>query len=359
MYDAIIVGGGHNGLVAGFYLSRAGLRTLVLERRSVRRRRLQHRGVRARVPCLDRRLRALDAARVDLAGHAPRAARHRRRPGRSDPEPLSRRRPLLPRRRHGRERRGDAAVLDGRRARAPAVRGRSRRARAGGASLVQLDGARPARAIAAAISATSRSGAASGCEQRKRLADLAYLFSTSANQFLSERFESEHVKAALGWHAINDSVAGPVDPGHRVRAAARPRERGGRTAASGSGGSCAAAWACSRRRWPTPRARPGARSDATPRSSGCSRGAAAPSGVRLAGGEEMRAPRVLSNADPKRTFLSLCDRRRPSRRVRRADRGVPVHGHEHQDQPGGERAAVRAGPARGRRAAVPHRASWS
>ena len=32
-YDAVIVGGGHNGLVAGFYLSRAGLRTLVLERR--------------------------------------------------------------------------------------------------------------------------------------------------------------------------------------------------------------------------------------------------------------------------------------------------------------------------------------
>ena len=32
-YDAIIVGGGHNGLVAGFYLARAGLRTLVLERR--------------------------------------------------------------------------------------------------------------------------------------------------------------------------------------------------------------------------------------------------------------------------------------------------------------------------------------
>ena len=32
-YDAIVVGGGHNGLVAGFYLSRAGLRTLVLERR--------------------------------------------------------------------------------------------------------------------------------------------------------------------------------------------------------------------------------------------------------------------------------------------------------------------------------------
>lgn len=33
MYDAVIVGGGHNGLVASFYLARAGMKTLVLERR--------------------------------------------------------------------------------------------------------------------------------------------------------------------------------------------------------------------------------------------------------------------------------------------------------------------------------------
>ena len=34
-YDAIIVGGGHNGLVTAAYLGRAGLTTLVLERRAV------------------------------------------------------------------------------------------------------------------------------------------------------------------------------------------------------------------------------------------------------------------------------------------------------------------------------------
>ncbi len=33
-FDAIIIGAGHNGLPAAGYLGKAGLRTLVLERRS-------------------------------------------------------------------------------------------------------------------------------------------------------------------------------------------------------------------------------------------------------------------------------------------------------------------------------------
>src|SRR4249919_799141 len=32
-YDAIVIGGGHNGLTNGAYLAKAGLKTLVLERR--------------------------------------------------------------------------------------------------------------------------------------------------------------------------------------------------------------------------------------------------------------------------------------------------------------------------------------
>ncbi|MEX1295971.1 MAG: NAD(P)/FAD-dependent oxidoreductase [Candidatus Limnocylindrales bacterium] len=34
-YDAVVIGGGHNGLISGAYLSKAGLKTLVLERREL------------------------------------------------------------------------------------------------------------------------------------------------------------------------------------------------------------------------------------------------------------------------------------------------------------------------------------
>lgn len=48
---------------------------------------------------------------------------------------------------------------------------------------------------------------------RGEVVDAGHLFATSATQLLDRYFESEQVKAAFGWHAINDSVLGPSDPG--------------------------------------------------------------------------------------------------------------------------------------------------
>jgi phytoene dehydrogenase-like protein len=145
-----------------------------------------------------------------------------------------------------------------------------------------------------------------GWRQRSQLAELAYLFSTSAAQLLAERFEDEHVKAALGWHAINDSVAGPSTPGTAYVLL--------HDHASEAGDGGVRAWGFVRGGMGTLTS---AMADAA-RDAGCeircdaevdrvlTRSGRAV-GVRLTSGEEIPGRRIVSNADPKRTFLRLCD----------------------------------------------------
>jgi phytoene dehydrogenase-like protein len=145
-----------------------------------------------------------------------------------------------------------------------------------------------------------------GFRSRRLAADLAYLFSTSAHQYLAEYFASEHVKAALGWHAINDSVAGPSTPGtafvllhdHASEAADGGVRQWGFV--RGGMGTLTATMADAARE-----AGAEIRVDAEVDGVLTSGGTAA--GVRLTTGEEIAAPIVVSNADPKRTFLRLCD----------------------------------------------------
>ena len=119
-HDAVIVGGGHNGLVAAAYLARAGRSVLVLERRAHARRR---RGLRA--PVAGRRrapvallLPRLPAARRRIVARA-RAARSSCAGGRSRPTRRGRRAAACscaPRRRADTRRRWRDVLRDDRRA---------------------------------------------------------------------------------------------------------------------------------------------------------------------------------------------------------------------------------------------------
>jgi phytoene dehydrogenase-like protein len=141
---------------------------------------------------------------------------------------------------------------------------------------------------------------------RGLIADALYLFATSATQYLAEYFESEQVMAALAWHAINDSTAGPSTPGtayvllhdHASEQAGGGIRQWGFV--RGGIGRVTAAMAESARE-----------AGATIRT-GAPVGevlvdAGRAVGIALEDGEEIRASRVLSNADPKTTLLRLVD----------------------------------------------------
>ena len=354
-YDCIIVGGGHNGLVAAFDLAQrrpAGRRARAPRRR---RRRVRHGGVRARLPRVARRLRPEHAARLDLARPAPRAARRPRRRRRPEPAPLRRRCRAAPARRRSSARQRRCAA--------------SRRRDAKALVRLQDDLAVLAEAIAPMFDWTppnlgdpSRRDAGvlaklalRGGRYRAAAADLAYIFSTSASQYLAERFESEHVRASLGWHAINDSTAGPATPG---TAFVLLHDH----AAEEAGGGI--------RSWGFVRGGMGqvtrAMSEAAQEAGAEVRTGAevarilvadgSVEGVELADGTVLRsALRRLerrSQADVPRA--ARC--RRAARRVRGRHPRLPLRGREHEDQPRALRAAPRALRPRQRRRALPPRA---
>jgi phytoene dehydrogenase-like protein len=141
---------------------------------------------------------------------------------------------------------------------------------------------------------------------RRLLEEATFLFATSASRLLDERFESDHVKAAIGWHAINDSLQGPSAPGTAYVLL--------HDHAADAAGPAARQWGFVRGGMGEVTAR---MADAVRDSGGEIRTDAevervlvegdAVAGVALADGEELHADRVLSNADPKRTFLRLVD----------------------------------------------------
>jgi phytoene dehydrogenase-like protein len=147
---------------------------------------------------------------------------------------------------------------------------------------------------------------ARAARNRKLIADALYLFATSSTQYLAEYFGSEQLTSALAWHAINDSTAGPSTPG---TAYVLLHDHASEQAGGGI------------RQWGFVRGGIGTVTEAmadSAREAGATIRTGAPVsevvvdagravGIALDGGEEIRAARVLSNADPKTTLLRLVD----------------------------------------------------
>jgi phytoene dehydrogenase-like protein len=302
-YDVAIVGGGHNGLVAAHYLASAGLRTVVCERRDIvggccvteefapgyrastgayvlsmlrepvwRDLRLVERGIEVDPagPSLNlfedgSTLQVSD----DLAATQAEFARFSA---------------------------ADAAALPGFEAELAEIAELI-------TPLIDTTPPEPAHIRASKLGGLARLGLRAA-RNRDRISDALFMFGTSATQYLSEFFASEQVLAALGWHAINDSIAGPSTPGtafvllhdHAAEQAGGGIRQWGFV--RGGIGKVTEAMADSARE-----AGAEVRTGAAVERVLIEDGRAV--GVALAGGEEIRAARVLSNADPKTTFLDL------------------------------------------------------
>jgi phytoene dehydrogenase-like protein len=304
-WDAVIVGGGHNGLVAAFYLARAGLRTLVCERREIvggccvteefapgfrastgayvlsmlreavwRDLRLVERGIEVDPAGPALNLYA-DGSTLHLDDDLARTQAEVRRFSEPDARALPEFEAEL----------GRIAELI--------------------TPLIDTTPPDPRSLRPRELGRLARLGRLAA-RHRALIADATYLFGTSATQYLSEWFKSEQLRAALGWHATNDSTAGPSTPGtafvllhdHASEQAGGGIRQWGFV--RGGIGRLTEAMADAARE-----AGAVIRTDAAVERLLIERGRAR--GVRLASGEEVSASRVLSNADPKTTFLRLVD----------------------------------------------------
>ena len=308
-YDAVVVGAGHNGLVAAFYLARAGRKVLVVERREIvggacvteefapgfrastgayilsmlrpaiwTDLRLRERGV-----VTDDAGPSLnlfpDGADLLLDDDPATAAEAVRRFSPADARTLP--------------------VVEDQLLRLAALLVPTFDMTAFDVGHLQR---RDARSIVSLLRNTMRS--------RNDLDEALFLLTASANHYLTERFESPYVRAALGWHSINDSLAGPStfgtayvllhdhvshDPGGGLRRWGFVR--------GGMGKVTEAMAEAAREAGAEIRLGVGVDQILT---KGAGENVEV-AGVQLADGTTVSAGMVLSGADPKHTFETLCD----------------------------------------------------
>lgn len=301
-HDTIIVGGGHNGLVAAFYLARAGRRPLVLERRPFV-------GGACVTESFAPGFRASTGAYVlsMLRESIWRDCRLAERGLVVDPAG-----PSL----HVFNDGSHLYVDDDLAATARNISEFSSRdalalprfeadlAEIAGFVNPMIDWTPPSTSLrTTGLRGMVRLGA-HAAKHRRQVLSAGHLFATSASQLLEQYFESEQVKAAFGWHAINDSVLGPSDPGTAYVLlhdhASEETDAGVRSWGFVRGGIGRVTELLAEAAVDA-----GAviRTDTEVSSIEVEAGRA--TGVLLADGSRIAASTVLSNADPHRTFLSL------------------------------------------------------
>ncbi len=303
-YEAIVVGGGHNGLVAGAYLAKAGLRTLVLEKRATLGGTVETRPLAdgKRAPGLFHtvgRLRPSVARELGLRGHglalvAPEVRAFA-------PQPDGRAVTLWADPARTADELRAWSVADG-----AAWAGFDRHVRSLAAFIASLNDATPPPTSGAGLG-DAITGLLLGRAFKKLSRDdarqLLRVLPMAIADFVAESFESEPVRAAVAMRAVAFSALGAWSMGTTAALLADSAGNDGGAAgqtvfAKGGPGSLADALAAAARSF-------GAEIRTGAEVVGVATLDGRVTGVVLASGDEIAAPIVASGLDPKRTLLGL------------------------------------------------------